>query len=139
MGDDDREAILARRRQFIAIAIAGGATVGAAAIGAGAYATMVPCLSPPVIDVPRDVGDAGVDAPISIDAGAPSAEAVIPSVDPALPVVVIPTEPPAAEAEPEVRPRPPTEAMPRACLSVVRPHASESAETPPSRLPSVTE
>lgn len=82
MSDDDRDAILARRRMFIAAALASGATV---ATGLGAYAVFAPCLAPvptttgPVpgagatpcltpVTVTLDAGpaDAGVDAP---DAG----------------------------------------------------------------------
>jgi len=144
MGDDDRDAILARRRQFIALALAGGATVGAAAVGAGAYAVLTPCLSPAVMtDAPLpadeavEIADAGTDAPSpssALDAG------LRPSAAVATPPVSIPAEVPAAEAEPVVRtvPRPPG-ATPLACLSVAVPRPSESAETPPTRLPRVTE
>ncbi len=139
MADDDREAILARRKQFIALALAGGATVGAAAIGAGAYAVLTPCLSPAPIDAPvANTPDAPL--PIEPDAGAAPMDAGAP------PTVMVPREPPRAEAPAEgnddesptrVTPaRPEAAAVP--CLSVVRPRPSDR-ETPPPRRPRVTE
>ena len=84
MGTDDREAILARRQRFIALALIGGAAVNASACaclspredapdagvedaprdaGFDAFDTgALPCLSPPPPDVPED------------DAGLPDAE-----------------------------------------------------------------
>ncbi len=113
---DDREAILARRRRFIAWALAGGAAVNASACACLSYAApdtgvadaprdagmdafdggAMPCLSPPPPDVPEDAGvpDAEPDAAID-DAG--SSEDASEPVDGGKPVPCLsppPADPP---------------------------------------------
>jgi hypothetical protein len=129
MADDDeldREAILARRKRFIATALAGLALSQAACGDSVACLSFVP---PQDADVIEDVVDATAEAGADVtDAGGDARDATAPDAD-AMPMPCLSPLPPDAgpDAGPDASPDAAPDAMPMPCLSPPPP------DVPPAR------
>ena len=126
MGDEDRDAILRRRKRLIGIALAGiASTTGCDSILPG------PCLEAPIVESTADDHPQPTNDPMPLPCLEASPEEIVgePPREPAQPLACLSPRPePRAGQETETAPEPGDDsASPRPCLTVSRVPPEETA------------